>query len=215
MSVGATTQAALEEQILRWRVLCYADFQGDVLRATNAAYDKVIAGSGDAELDGTFEAYGNNIVEISPVTHNESGSDAVIISMGGLVVNNAGFLNLIGDQTKWQGRPCRLWLYMVDENEAQVGDITPYYTGYMNDVTISGNPEQQSVSLTVENYLVTLAGTSNKTYAMQAEFDSGDNSAAATIAAANGLGGGGSSGYGGSGGGTSPRRPRGTEYEEY
>lgn len=208
--VDATTQAALEGTILNWRVLIYADFDGDVLRATSGLYDKVISGSGDAELDGIYDSYNHNVITVGPVTHNETGSDIVAISMNGLVVNTAyivdrfdapildrygdyisgrtsSFLNIIGDKTRWQGRAARLWFYCVDQDENQVGSIIPYYTGYMNDVVISGSPEMQKVTLTIENYLASLAGAFNQTYMMQNLFDAGDLSANASLSAANGI----------------------------
>lgn len=228
--VDATTQAALEASVVHWRVLLYADIDGDTLRATSGLYDKVISGSGDSELDGTYESYSHQIIEVGPVKHNETGSDTVTISMNGLLVNleqildrdgdpilsrdsenifvrTSDLLNTIGDKTRWQGRTARLWFYCVDENEAQVGSIIPYYTGYMNDIVIAGSPDQQRVMLTIENYLASLAGAPNKTYMMQNLFDSGDLSANATLGAANGIGGGGSTGYGGSGGGMNGGNP--------
>lgn len=209
MGVDATTQAALEETILRWRVLAYGDFVGDTLRATSGLYDRTISGSGDSDLDGTYDAYPPEFVGISPVQHKEGGTNTVTISMSGLIVNNVDFLNLIGTKSNWQGRDFRVWFYCVDENETLVGDYIPFYTGYMNDVTISGSPEFQTVSVTIENYLNTLTGASNKNYLSQAQYDSGDLSANATIAAANGLnssGGGGipAGGGGGSYPGTDP-----------
>ncbi len=228
--VDATTQAALEASVLHWRVLLYADIDGDTLRATSGLYDKVISASGDSELDGTYESYSHQIIEVGPVKHNETGSDTVTISMNGLLVNleqildrdgdpilsrdsenifvrTSDLLNTIGDKTRWQGRSARLWFYCVDENETQVGSIIPYYTGYMNDIVIAGSPDQQRVMLTIENYLASLAGAPNKTYMMQSLFDSGDLSANATLGAANGIGGGGSTGYGGSGGGMNGGNP--------
>jgi hypothetical protein len=228
--VDATTQAALEASVLHWRVLLYADIDGDTLRATSGLYDKVISASGDSELDGTYESYSHQIIEVGPVKHNETGSDTVTISMNGLLVNleqildrdgdailtreaenifvrTSDLLNTIGDKTRWQGRTARLWFYCVDENEAQVGSIIPYYTGYMNDIVIAGSPDQQRIMLTIENYLASLAGAPNKTYMMQSLFDSGDLSANATLGAANGIGGGGSTGYGGSGGGMNGGNP--------
>lgn len=187
MSVDATTQAALEGQTLYWRALIYADFDGDVLRVTTGLYDKTISGSGDAELDGTYESIDHNLVGVSPVKHDEGGSDTVTFSFSGLIVNNSDFLTLIGDRTNWQGRAARLWFYCVDEDETQVGQIIPYYTGYMDGLLISGDPEAQTVSITVENYLASIAGASGKTYLIQERFDSGDLSAAASISAANGL----------------------------
>ena len=185
--VSPTTQAALEAEILHWRALIYADFVGDTLRATNNIVDKTISGSGDAELDGFYESFTHNVISVSPVQHNETGSDTVSIQMSGLIVN-ADFLNLIGDRTKWQGRAARLWFFVSDESGGQVGDIVPYYTGYMNDITIAGSPSEQTVTLTIENYLTSLSVAANRTYMMQKLYDSGDLSANATLSAANGMG---------------------------
>jgi hypothetical protein len=229
--VDATTQAALEASILHWRMLIYADFEGDVLRATSGIYDKVISGSGDAELNGTYQSIDHNLIDVSPVKHDDRGSDTVTVSLNGILaatefvqdrfdavirqrdnqliqVRGSSLLNTLGDVTRWQGRTARLWFYVVDDNETQVGSIIPYYTGYMDDITLSGSPEAQTISLSIENYIVTLSGASNKNYLSQGEFDAGDNSAAATIAAANGLVGGvigGSYGGGGGSGGGDPR----------
>jgi hypothetical protein len=208
--VDATTQAALEAPIVHWRVLLYADFDGDVFRGTSGIYDKVVSGSGDSELDGTYESYDHDLIQVSSVQHNETGSDTVSISLGGLIVNldflqerdgdfvtdregdlirmrSSDFLNMIGDKTRWQGRAARLWFYCVDENENQVGSIIPYYTGYMNEVGISGAPDSQVVTLTIENYLISLTGAQNKTLLMQNIFDPGDLSGEAAISAANGV----------------------------
>jgi hypothetical protein len=224
--VDATTQAALNAQIVNWRVLIYADFDGDVLRGTSGLYDKVISGSGDAELDGTYDSFNHELINVSAVKHNETGSDTVSISLGGLIVNldylqerdgdyiftrdeelirvrSSDFLNIIGDKTRWQGRIARLWFYCVDENETQIGSIIPYYTGYMNEVSIAGAPDSQIVTLTIENYLVSIAGAQNKTYLIQNIFDSGDLSGEAAISAANGMAAAGSYGYGPGGGGDS------------
>jgi hypothetical protein len=199
--VDATTQAALDAQVVNWRVLIYADFVGDVLRGTSGLYNKVISGSGDTELDGTYDSFNHDLINVSPVKHNETGSDTVSISMSGLVVNNADFLAIIGDKSKWQGRIARLWFYCVDQNESQVGSVIPYYTGYMNEVSISGSAESQTVTLTIENYLTSIAGAQNKTYLIQNIFDAGDLSAETSIAAANGMAEAGNYGYGGGGAG--------------
>lgn len=185
--VDATTQAALEAPVLYWRALIWADFVGDPLRATSGLYDRTISASGDAELDGYYDSYNHNLIEVGPVKHNETGSDTVTVTMSGLLLN-ADLLNMIGDRSNWQGRSARLWFYVVDQDEVQVGSIIPYYTGYMNDVIIAGSPEEQRITLTIENYLASLAGAPSQTYMMQNLFDAGDLSANATLGAANGLG---------------------------
>lgn len=210
--VDATTQAALEAPVLYWRVLLYADFVDDVIRATSGLYQKTISGSGDAELDGTYDAINPDLISVGGVTHNETGSDTVAISLNGILgnadlifdrlekviqdrdseyirVRGSSFLNTIGDNSRWQGRTARLWFYCVDADETQVGQIIPYYTGYMNEITITGSADQQLITLTIENYVNTLSGSQNKNYLAQNLFDSGDLSGEAAIAAVNGMNG--------------------------
>lgn len=185
--VSPTTQAALEAEILHWRALIYADFVGDTLRATNNIINKTISGSGDAELDGTYESYYHNITEVSPVQHNETGSNTVSFTFSG-IISNSDLLNMIGNRANWQGRAARLWFFVSNESGGQVGDIVPYYTGYMNDITISGSPRDQRITLTIENYVSSLSVAANRTYMMQKLYDPNDLSANATLSAANGMG---------------------------
>lgn len=222
--VDATTQAALEASVVNWRALIYADIDGDPLRATTGLYDRTISGSGDTELDGTYESYSHQVIDVGPVRHNETGSDTVSVTLNGILVNldpilerdgdpiydryaesvlvrTSDLLNTIGDKTRWQGRSARLWFYCVDADETQIGSIVPYYTGYMNDIVIAGSPDQQRIVLTIENYLASLSGAQNKTYMMQNLYDAGDLSANATLGAANGMGSGSGSGLAVGGGG--------------
>ena len=186
-NLSGTLQTAIEQPIVYIRWVCYLDVDGDVLRATTGLYDKTFSGTGDADLDGqTYVPYPSDLIDVSEVKHDEQGSDQVSVSMSGLIVNNADFLNTIGDKTNWQGRTARLWWYVVDENETQVGEVYSYYTGYMNDVTINGSAQSQTITLTIENYLVSLSVTASKTYQMQKEYDAGDESPSRSIAAANG-----------------------------
>lgn len=185
--VSPTTQAALEAEILHWRALIYADFVGDTLRVTNNIINKTISGSGDAELDGTYESYYHNITEVSPVQHNETGSNTVSFTFSG-IISNSDLLNMIGNRANWQGRAARLWFFVSNESGGQVGDIVPYYTGYMNDITISGSPRDQRITLTIENYVSSLSVAANRTYMMQKLYDPNDLSANATLSAANGMG---------------------------
>ena len=182
-----TLQTAIEQPIVYARWVCYLDVVGDPVRATTGLYDKTFSGTGDPDLDGdTYVPYPSDLISVSEVTHDEAGSNQVSVSMSGLIVNNADFLNTIGNRSNWQGRTARLWWYVVDENENQIGEVYSYYTGYMNDITINGTPESQTITLTIEHYLVTLSVTTGKTYAMQKEYDAGDDSASRAISAANG-----------------------------
>lgn len=182
-----TLQTAIEQPIVYARWVCYLDVVGDPVRATTGLYDKTFSGTGDPDLDGnTYVPYPSDLISVSEVQHDEAGSNQVSVSMSGLIVNNADFLNTIGDKANWQGRTARLWWYVADENENQIGEVYSYYTGYMNDITINGSPDSQTITLTIEHYLVTLSVTTGKTYAMQKEYDAGDESASRAISAANG-----------------------------
>lgn len=224
--VSTTLQEAIEQPILYARWVAYLDFFGDPLRATTGLYPKTFTSTGDAELDGfTFDVIDTSLVRISDVEQNESGSSTVTAALSGLIINELpkylfardGYviqdrfgeiislrdnplLEIIGDKTRWQGRLAKLWWYVVDENENQIGEVYNYYTGYMSDVNIIGNPQEQTVVVSIEHYMSILSGTSNKTYMMQAEFDPNDTSANATLAAANGVTGSGVQSGSGSGG---------------
>ena len=180
-------QDAIEAPVVHARWVCYLDVVDDPVRATTGLYDKTFSGTDDPDLDGeTYVPYPSDLIGVSEVQHDEAGSNQVSVTMSGLIVNNADFLNTIGNRSNWQGRTARLWWYVVDENENQIGEVYSYYTGYMNDITINGSPDSQMITLTIEHYLVTLSVTTNKTYQMQKEYDSGDESASRSIAAANG-----------------------------
>jgi len=186
-NISPTLQSAIEAPLVYARWVCYLDVVGDPLRASTGLYDKTFSGTGDPDLDGdTYVSYPSDLISVSEVQHDEAGSNQVSVSMSGLIVNNVDFLNTIGNRSNWQGRTARLWWYVVDENETQIGEVYGYYTGYMNDIVINGSPDAQTITMTIEHYLVTLTNTTNKTYQMQKEYDSGDESAARSIAAANG-----------------------------
>jgi hypothetical protein len=186
-NLSPIVQTAIEQPVVYIRWLCYLDIAGDPVRATTGLYDKTFSGTGDPDLDGdTYTPYPSDLISVSEVQHEETGSNQVTVSMSGLIVNNVAFLNAIGDRDNWQGRTARLWWYVVDENEAQIGDVYSYYTGYMNDITINGSSQSQTITLSIENYLVSLSVTAAKTYQMQKEYDPDDESASRSIAAANG-----------------------------
>ena len=186
-NLSGPVQDAIQAPIVYARWVCYLDVVGDPLRATTGLYDKTFSGTGDPDLDGdTYVSYPSDLIMVSEVMHDEAGSNQVTVSMSGLIVNNVDFLNTIGNRANWQGRTARLWWYVVDENENQIGKPYSYYTGYMNDIMINGSPESQTITLTIEHYLVTLSVTTGKTYAMQKEYDAGDESASRAISAANG-----------------------------
>lgn len=202
-SLDATAKAALNSGFAEARYI-YLDISGDPLRVTNFGADTVFSGTGDSDLDGfTFTAFGGKFLEVGDVGNSDSGSEALTVTLSGIVSMDTSLVNAIGDKALWQGRTCRIWGRIYDETGVTPqGAVFTVYTGYMSSVSIIAAPEGQTIRLSVENYLSFSTQASNRSYLNQKDYDSADNSAAATLAAANGLRRGSGAGAGtGSGGG--------------
>ncbi len=165
----------------------YLDILGDQIRVTTAPYSIAFSGTGDADLDGfTFNAVDPQFISISPITMKEGGADTVTCTLSGLIGVDTGLLNQIGDKANWQGRVARLWQLQINEALAQVGAVWPWFTGYMTVPKIVGDKTHQVIQLDIESYLSFIRQASGRSYLNQTDYDSGDLSAAASIACANG-----------------------------
>lgn len=187
--VDATAKAALANQVLQPIYFVFADFVGASVRATTAEKDWPFSGTGDADLDGfTFQAFGGGVLGCTDVVNSESGSDTVTVSLSGILGIDTATLNLIGDKTKWSRRAFRLWMMVRDEGGVQQGAIIQFKSGWMVDARIVPAPDSQTIEIDVETFRVLWGAASRRSYASQADYDSGDTSAAATIAAINAAG---------------------------
>lgn len=197
----ATAAAALSGSLLHPCFVGYLDFSGDPLRVTTAPYSVTFSSTGDTDLDGnTFDAMDPQIISVSEVQHKEDGSETVTASLSGLATVDTALLNIIGDTTLWRGRAASLWLMLYDTSYARVGNVWRFYTGRMMAAAHRGDSASQTIEITIESYLASLSQASNRSYLDQAYFDSGDLSAAASIAIANGNHNNGAGGWLGSGG---------------
>lgn len=206
--LDATAIAAAESPGFSAAFFIYLDISGDPLRVTTYGKTITFAGTGDTDLDGnSFTAFGGKLLDIGDISNSESGSDTFTLTLSGIVSMDSSLLNDIGDKTLWQGRTCRVWMQLYDETGAvEQGAIIPLKLGYMSSVSIGGRPGDQSISLSVENWLAAFNQASNRSYLNQKDYDSSDTSAQATIAAANGMrrDSGASSGFAGGGFGSGP-----------
>jgi hypothetical protein len=182
-----TASAALDEEIIHDIWFAYLDVEDDPIRVTTAGYSITLTGTGDTDLDGhTFTAVDPTVLDISEVTHREGGSETVYATLSGILELDADVLNAIGDRTKWQGRVARLWMGVRNADGSFAGALVPYYTGYMMLPEIQLSPEQQVISMAIENYLALLNAPSNRSYLSQDRYDPADQSAKATLGAVNG-----------------------------
>jgi 3D (Asp-Asp-Asp) domain-containing protein len=183
------TSAALDAETIHDVWFAYLNVEDDVIRVTTAGYDVTLTGTGDPDLDGhTFLAVDPSVIDIGEVVHRDGGSETVTARLSGILEFDSETLNAIGDRSRWQGRDARLWLGLRDETGAFAGALVPYYTGYMMTVELMPSAEGQTIELGIENYLALMSAASNRTYLNQGHYDAADQSARATIGAANGAG---------------------------
>lgn len=206
----ATASAALDGEVIRPVFFGYLDFVGDPLRACTAGRSYTFSGLADPDLNNTFDGIDPTVVDIGPVRQKDGGSETVKATLSGLVGLDDDLLAIVGDRTKWQGRTARLWRMIRDASATQQGALQHYHTGYMVALDILGEPENQTIEVSIEGYLAASSQASNRTYLDQTSFDAGDLSPQAAIAIANGTSGnsiinntpvGGGYGGGGMGGG--------------
>jgi hypothetical protein len=181
--------AALEQQTIKIAWMAWLDISGDEQRITSAPFPLTFSGTGDPDLDGYTFGHTGALVDVSEVTHRAGGSDTVTAFLSGLQGIDTTTLNQIGNPAAWQGRTARLWLVILNPDTDALISIAPYYTGYMATPRITGSAASQTIALDIEGFLASYSEPSGRTYLDAAEFDAGDISAAATLAAANGTAG--------------------------
>jgi hypothetical protein len=183
----ASAQAAIAASTIHPVFVGYLDILGDPIRVTTAPYGVTFSGTNDTDLDGqTFDAIDGTFIGVSPVQNKEGGASTVTVTLSGLIGIDSDLLNQIGNKANWQGRTARLWQMMYDAGLQRVGNIWPFYTGYMSVPRIVGDATQQTIVLEVESYLAFLKQASGRSYLIQNQYDAGDFSAEASIAVANG-----------------------------
>lgn len=187
----ATASAALDAQAIRPAFFAFLDLVGDPIRVTTAGYDWAFTGTGDSDLDGfTYEGINADFVDISEIKVAEGGTETVTARISALPVIDAATFAIIADRANWQGRVARLWRIIRNEANVQQGAIQHYWTGYMTVLAIRATPDEgQTIEMSIEGYVSAHSAPSNRTYLDQELYDSGDLSAKAAIAIANGLSG--------------------------
>jgi hypothetical protein len=188
-TLDTTAKTAVEGSAFAPAFFIWLDINGDSLRVTNFGADVTFAGTGDTDLDGEiFTAFAGSALDVSEISNSEQGSDTLTVTLSGIVSMDTSLVDDIADKSLWQGRTARIWTRIYDETGVTPqGAIVPLYTGYMSSVRIRGTPEMQAIELSIENYLAFFSEASNRSYLNQSHYDASDKSAAATMAASNGL----------------------------
>jgi hypothetical protein len=202
VGIDATASAALDAAVIKPVYFAFVDFENEPVRVNTSGADVDFTGTGIAELDGfRFSGLRADAVDIGPVANKSAGTDSLLITLSGLQGLDDDMLAEIADPAHWRGREIRLWRVIRNAANVQQGGIQHYYTGNMTTLSLSANPDGQTIAVIVESYIAAYAAASNRTYLDQARYDAGDESARASIDIANNGGGspGGSVGTGGNG----------------
>lgn len=186
-----TAGAALSARVIKPVFFAWLDIDGDPVWANSAGKNITPTGTGDPDLDDIeFTGISHLFTDISDVRVSRGGSQSVTARLSGLQSVDGELLEAVGDRANWQGRQARLWRVIRDASNIQQGGYQPYYTGYMTALNIGGEDDgSQFVQVTIETYLAAFSAASNRTYLEQERYDSGDLSAKAAIAIANGISG--------------------------
>lgn len=187
MALDPAHSAALDLPIIRPIRFAFLDFADEPMYLTDCPYSVTFSDTGDEDLDGhTYSPIDNQPISVSDVQQNASGADTVTFTLSGLIGIDSEIMNTIGDLSQWRGRVVRLWRAMFDGNFAMYGRPDPYFTGYMSVPSFGFGKNNSMIQLSAESYLASITQASNRSYLSQQEFDSGDLSAEASIAIANG-----------------------------
>jgi hypothetical protein len=188
MSLPDSTQAAaLSAEVIKPVFFAFLDINGDPVRANTSGKNVTPSGTSDVDLDGfEFVGIGGDFVDISAVSFRQGGSDSVTATLSGIPGLDNETLAQIEDPANWRGRDARLWRIVRNASNVQQGGYHAYYTGKMTALKHSGSSAGEVLTVTIESYLAVFSTASNRTYLDQERYDSGDLSAKAAIAIANG-----------------------------
>jgi hypothetical protein len=182
-----TAISALSASVIKPIFFAFLDIDGGPVRCNTSGSTITPTGTGDSNLDGhAFIGIGSDFIDVAPVRYASGGSESVVATLSGIPGMDDVSLALIDDVTNWRGRDAFLWRVIRNAANVQQGGFHNYYTGKMTALSHAGEVEGQQIAVTIESYLAVFSQASNRTYMDQDRYDSGDLSAQATIAIANG-----------------------------
>jgi hypothetical protein len=215
--LDSTAQAALGDHFaVAWYI--FLDLDGDPLRVTTFGQDTVFSSTGDVDLDGnTFVAFGGAARRRRRKQFGKRLRHAARHPVRHcLHRHDAARRDRRQDQVAGPPLPHMVPALRRCGSNAPRRNRQPLHRLYV-EVRFVAAPKGQTIQLSVENYLAYTTQASNRSYLNQKDYDAADTSAAATIAAANGLrshsgGGGASSSTAGGLAGSYQTKPSGGDY---
>lgn len=205
--MAAPTDAQLSGPVVRIGIAAYLDVAGDPLRYALAPAPVItpptsLLDDPDPDFDGrTFTTLDPRFVSVTPVTHGPGGAEAVSFTVAGTLALDSGLMTAFSDPSKFRGRTAKLWLVLFGADLLPVA-ARPYYSGVMAVPQFRMAGDEQTITVVAESHLAIIgSGSPSRTLLSQKLYDSGDESAAATLGTAGSTDALGIYDYGGYGGG--------------
>lgn len=183
---GEITDAQLSASYVQAALLLFLDFASGPVRIALGpmAVTTPAALSGDPQLDAFGWTLANSrVLSVGKVQHQAGGSDSWTVTLSAIPTESAN-IALIDNQSEYGGRLARMWLVITDASGTAIA-WQHLATGYMSQVIADAAPDAMTATMTIENYTALLSAAPARTYLSQADYDPGDQSAAATIGVGN------------------------------
>lgn len=178
--------ATLSAKSVQATILFFADFSDLPLRGAFAPCPiHVPTGLADSDVDCagiTFDVANSDVLQISPVSHDDGGTDAMNFVLMADPADTA-LMSAIENPALYVGRRVRAWLAIYNPDSvvnggAVVTELRPLYRGYMTQPAQQSDGQTYTITMQAENYLALLAGAQSRTYIQSTLYDPNDTSGA-------------------------------------
>jgi hypothetical protein len=190
--MAAPTDLQLSASVVSVAIVAFLDIDGEALRYALSPCSLVMPAStilpaANAAFDGqTFTALDPRFISMSPIQHAEGGAQRVDFTVAGTLEFDSDLLTALSDPSRFRGRTASVWVVLLDAAYQPIA-AKQKYLGYMAVPSFGLSPDQQSITITTENYLALVGGGApSRTLLSQKLYDAADNSANVTAGKSDG-----------------------------
>ena len=212
-ALASATATAADGATVGWAYFIRLDIPIDpIICWTGFGTYTFSSGHADGALAGqTFTGITHLVGEVSSVTEGQGGSEAVVLSLPGVDLTDVAMRQVVFDRRQWQFRKAWVWVALLDEFGAVVGDPIRLKSGRMDQMMVIEEADNSGVvKCQIESAQSYLSEALATRYSEQRDLDATDTSQDYVWALANtspaigkapstGMPSGGSGGGGGSG----------------
>lgn len=171
---------ALDGRTLNLAYIIRLDVEGDPLYAWTGFGDLTFTAgqTGDAALDGmTFQGITHLVADIGAVSDAQGGSGALEVIVPGVDLMDEAMRQVVYDKRRWQFRTARVWLVLLDDSGALIGNPIRLRSGRMDQMPVKEDDDGTgTVKCVIESQQAYATGALSTRYSEQKELDTSDTS---------------------------------------